>query len=176
MQFIVLATLNQWPHQGSTQRSRSDRVFIIAQLLWQRGKSIIKTGLTAKITAVSSIVLEWDNFFFPFSRVSWPVRLHLGAIYSPSQIPLPFGIGFTWLIHTVNGLYLRWKKGKFRVKLPEESGGFGFVRCASPSAINLPIWRMSSLQGRGRGGEGKRWVMCQTLHWHDAEKTQEHVN
>lgn len=99
----------QWPHQRTTQRNRNDRLFIIAQPLCQRGKSIIKTRLTAKITAVSSIVLERANFFFS-SRVSWPVHHHLGAICSPSQIPLPFGIGFTWLIHTVNGLSFQRKK------------------------------------------------------------------
>lgn len=124
---VVMATLSQWPHQRTTQRNRNDRLFIIAQPLCWRGKSIIKTRLTAKITAVSSIVLEHANFFFS-SRVSWPVQHHLGAICSPSQIPLPFGIGFTWVIHTVNGLSFQWKKKKkFCVKLPEESGGFGFV-------------------------------------------------
>lgn len=109
MKSIALATLSQWPHQRTTQRNRNDRLFIIAQPLCLRGKSIIKTRLTAKITAVSSIVLERANFFFS-SRVSWPVQHHLGAICSPSQIPLPFGIGFTWLIHTVNGLSFQWKK------------------------------------------------------------------
>ena len=150
------ATLNQWPHQRTAQRNRNDRAFIIAQPLCRRGKSIIKTRLTAKITAVSSIVLEPANFlFFPYSsRVSWPVRHHLAAICSPSQIPLPFGIGFTWLIHTLNGLTRQWekrKKDRFCVKLPEESGGFGFVRFLAPSAINLPTGRMSSLQGRTGG-------------------------
>lgn len=108
-QSIALATLSQWPHQRTTQRNRNDRLFIIAQPLCRREKSIIKTRLTAKITAVSSIVLERANFFF-LSRVSWPVQHHLGAICSPSQIPLPFGIGFTWLIHTVNGLPFQRKK------------------------------------------------------------------
>lgn len=111
MPSIALATFSQWPHQRTTQRNRNDRLFIIAQPLCRRGKSIIKTRLTAKITAVSSIVLERANFFFS-SRVSWPVQHHLGAICSPSQIPLPFGIGFTWLIHTVNGLSFQWKKKK----------------------------------------------------------------
>lgn len=64
IQAIALATFSQWPHQRTTQRNRNDRLFIIAQPLCQRGKSIIKTRLTAKITAVSSIVLEWANFFF----------------------------------------------------------------------------------------------------------------
>lgn len=64
-QSIARATLSQWPHQRTTQRNRNDRLFIIAQPLCRRGKSIIKTRLTAKITAVSSIVLERANFFFP---------------------------------------------------------------------------------------------------------------
>lgn len=143
---VAPATFSQWPHQRPTQKNRNDRLFIIAQPLCRRGKSIIKTRLTAKITAVSSIVLERANFFFLSSRVSWPVRHHLGAICSPSQIPLPFGIGFTWLIHTVNGLSLQWKKERFCVKLPKESEGFGFVRYRSLPAINLPAGRMSSLQ------------------------------
>lgn len=166
MQSAVLATLSQWPHQRTTQRNRNDRLFIIAQPLCRRGKSIIKTRLTAKITAVSSIVLEQANFFFS-SRVSWPVQHHLGAICSPSQIPLPFGIGFTWVIHTVNGLSFQWKKKKkFCVKLPEESGGFGFVG-TSLSAVNLPTGRMSSLHGRtggflvAGGSESKNWTLKQ---------------
>lgn len=65
MQSVVAATLIQWPHQRTTQRNRNDSFFIIAQPLCRRGKSIIKTRLTAKITAVSSIVLERANFFFP---------------------------------------------------------------------------------------------------------------
>lgn len=65
MQSVTLATFSPWPHQRTTQRNRNDRLFIIAQPLCQRGKSIIKTRLTAKITAVSSIVLERANFFFP---------------------------------------------------------------------------------------------------------------
>lgn len=64
MKSIALATLSQWPHQRTAQRNRNDRLFIIAQPLCLRGKSIIKTRLTAKITAVSSIVLERANFFF----------------------------------------------------------------------------------------------------------------
>lgn len=65
MQSIASATLSQWPHQRTSQKNRNDRLFIIAQPLCQRGKSIIKTRLTAKITAMSSIVLEQGNFFFP---------------------------------------------------------------------------------------------------------------
>lgn len=59
----ALATFSQWPHQRATQKERNDRFFIIAQPLCFGGKSIIKTRLTAKITAVSSIVLEPTNFF-----------------------------------------------------------------------------------------------------------------
>lgn len=61
---IAPATFSQWPHQRPTQKNGNDRLFIIAQPLCRRGKSIIKTRLTAKITAVSSIVLERANFFF----------------------------------------------------------------------------------------------------------------
>lgn len=61
---VAPATFSQWPHQRPTQKNRNDRLFIIAQPLCRRGKSIIKTRLTAKITAVSSIVLERANFFF----------------------------------------------------------------------------------------------------------------
>lgn len=43
------------------------------------------------------------------------------------------------------------KRERFCVKLPEESGGFGFVRYLALSAINLPTGRMSSLQGRTGG-------------------------
>lgn len=112
-QQIALATFSQWPHQRATQRNRNDRFFIIAQPLCQRGKSIIKTRLTAKITAVSSIMLEPANSSSPPpKRISWPVQHHLGAICSSSQIPLPFGIGFTWLIHTVNGVSFQLKKGR----------------------------------------------------------------
>lgn len=64
MQSIASATLSQWPHQRTSQKDRNDRLFIIAQPLCHRGKSIIKTRLTAKITAMSSIVLEQGNFFF----------------------------------------------------------------------------------------------------------------
>lgn len=64
-QTIAMTTLSQWPHQRTSQKNRNDRLFIIAQPLCQRGKSIIKTRLTAKITAMSSIVLEQGNFFFP---------------------------------------------------------------------------------------------------------------
>lgn len=113
MQPIALATFSQWPHQRTTQKNRNDRFFIIAQPLCWRGKSIIKTRLTAKITAVSSIVLEPANPPPPPTpRVSWPVQHHLGAICSSSQIPLPVGIGFTWLIHTVNGVPFQLKKGE----------------------------------------------------------------
>ena len=52
----ALATLSHWPHQVATQRNRNDSPFIIGRPLCLRGKSIIKTRLTAKITAVSSIV------------------------------------------------------------------------------------------------------------------------
>lgn len=62
---VAPATFSQWPHQRPTQKNRNDRFFIIAQPLCRRGKSIIKTRLTAKITAVSSIVLKRANFFFP---------------------------------------------------------------------------------------------------------------
>lgn len=61
MQPLALATFSQWPHQRTTQKNRNDRFFIIAQPLCWRRKSIIKTRLTAKITAVSSIVLEPAN-------------------------------------------------------------------------------------------------------------------
>ena len=50
------ATLSHWPHQGTTQRNRNDSPFIIGRPLCLRGKSIIKTRLTAKIKPVSSIV------------------------------------------------------------------------------------------------------------------------
>lgn len=60
-QQIALATFSQWPHQRTTQKNRNDRFFIIAQPLCRRGKSIIKTRLTAKITVVSSIMLEPAN-------------------------------------------------------------------------------------------------------------------
>lgn len=45
---------------------------------------------------------------------------------------------------------------RFCVKLPEESGGFGFVRYRSLYAINLPTGRMSSLQGRDWGAFGRQ--------------------
>lgn len=98
-------------------------------------------------------------FFLPLSRVSWPVQHHLGAICSPSQIPLPFGIGFTWLIHTVNGLSFQWRKKK-----KERDSMWNCLRShevldlsgTSLSAINLPTVRMSSLcgstEGSWRGG------------------------
>lgn len=163
MRSIVLATLSQWPHQRTTQKNRNDRLFIIAQPLCRRGKSIIKTRLTAKITAVSSIVLEQANFFS--SRVSWPVQHHLGAICSPSQIPLPFGIGFTWLIHTVNALSFQWKK-RFCVKLPEESEGFGFVG----TSLCLPLTFQQEECPHYREGLGASWglqeeVGARTGHW-----------
>lgn len=64
-QTIQLSTLSHWPHQGTAQKKRNDRLFIIGRPLCWRGKSIIKTRLTAQITAVSSIVLERGTFFFP---------------------------------------------------------------------------------------------------------------
>lgn len=67
---VAPATFSQWPHQRPTQKNRNDRLFIIAQPLCRRGKSIIKTRLTAKITAVSSIVSERANFFFFFPQGS----------------------------------------------------------------------------------------------------------
>lgn len=60
------------------------------------------------------------------------------------------------------------KKERFCVKLPEESGGFGFVRYLCLSAINLPTGRMSSLQGRtggfcrGEGGKCKHELDTET--------------
>lgn len=161
-QSTELATLSQWPHQRTTQRNRNDRLFIIAQLLCRRGKSIIKTRLTAKITAVSSIVLEQANFFS--SRVSWPVQHHLGAICSPSQIPLPFGIGFTWLIHTVNALSFQWEKRKrFCVKLPEESEGFGFVG----TALCLPLTFQQEECPHYGEGLGASWGRQWNKQWHE---------
>lgn len=53
------------------------------------------------------------------------------------------------------------------MKLPEESGGFGFVRYLAMSAINLPTGRMSSLLGKtggllgGHGGGSERWTLQQ---------------
>lgn len=125
------------PMTSSTCNTKGEEwqfFFIIAQPLCFRGKSIIKTRLTAKITAVSSIVLEPANFSQP-PRVSWPVQHHLGAICSSSQIPLPFGIGFTWLIHTVNGVSSKQKKekketekGEILCEIAWGAQGFGIVR------------------------------------------------
>ncbi len=158
MQSVVLATLSQWPHQRTTQRNRNDRLFIIAQPLCRRGKSIIKTRLTAKITAVSSIVLERANFFSS-SRVSWPVQHHLGAICSPSQIPLPSGIGFTWLIHTVNGLSFQWKKKRdsvwncLRSQEVLDSSGTSLCLPLTFQQEECPHYR----EGLGASGGGRKW-------------------
>lgn len=148
---VALATFSQWPHQRPTQKNRNDRLFIIAQPLCRRGKSIIKTRLTAKITAVSSIVLERANFFF-FLK---------GLLTSPASpwcnlLPISNPIAFwNWIYLTHS--HGEWtlppvkKRERFCVKLPKESEGFGFVRYRSLSAINLPTGRMSSLQGRTGG-------------------------
>lgn len=63
-ELAALATLSQWPHQRGAQKERNDRLFIIGRPLCHKEKSIIKTRLTAKITAASSIVQEWADFFF----------------------------------------------------------------------------------------------------------------
>lgn len=144
---IAPATFSQWPHQRLTQKNGNDRLFIIAQPLCRRGKSIIKTRLTAKITAVSSIVLERANFFFFFLK---------GLLTSPASpwcnlLPISNPIAFwNWIYLTHS--HSEWtlppvkKKERFCVKLPKESEGFGFVRYRSLAAINLPAGRMSSLQ------------------------------
>lgn len=167
MRAVALTTLSQWPHQRTTQKNRNDRLFIIAQPLCRRGKSIIKTRLTAKITAVPSIVLERANFFFS-SRVSWPVRHHLGAICSPSQIPLPFGIGFTWLIHTVNGLSLQWKKERdsvwncLRSQEVLDSSGTSLCLPLTFQQEECPHYR-ERLGASGRGWSAE--VTAQAGHW-----------
>lgn len=149
------ATLSQWPHQRTTQRNWNDRLFIIAQPLCRRRKSIIKTRLTAKITAVSSIVLERAKFFF-FLK---------GLLTSPASPwcnlllisnPIAFW-NWIYLTHSHSEwtlLPVEKKRDRFCVKLPEESGGFGFGRFLSLSAINLPTGRMSSLQRRTEGAPG----------------------
>lgn len=163
MQSIALATLSQWPHQRTTQRNRNDRLFIIAQPLCWRGKSIIKTRLTAKITAVFSIVLERAKFFFPQGSLDQSsITLVQFAPHPKSHCLLELDLPDSFTQWMDSPSEKKKKKERFCVKLPEESGGFGFVRYLSLSAINLPTGRTSSLQGRtGDGVVGlalrRRW-------------------
>lgn len=153
MQPIALATFSQWPHQGTTQKNRNDRFFIIAQPLCWRGKSIIKTRLTAKITVVSSIVLEPANS---------PPSPPKGLLTSPASpwcnlllISNPIACwNWIYLTHSHSEWSLlpaKKKEERFCVKLPEEAQGFGIVRYLSVSTINLPTGKMSSLLGKTGG-------------------------
>lgn len=177
MQSIASATLSQWPHQRTSQKDRNDRLFIIAQPLCHRGKSIIKTRLTAKITAMSSIVLEQGNFFFPQGSLDqFSITLVQFAPHLKSHCLLELDLpdSFTqWMDSPTSDK----KRERFCVKLPEESWGFGIVRYLSMSAINLPTGRMSSLQGKTggslRGGIG--WSPNPQAHTHTGDWHKEWI-
>lgn len=171
MPSVVLATLSQWPHQRTTQRNRNDRLFIIAQPLCRRGKSIIKTRLTAKITAVSSIVLEQANFFFPqgsLDQSSITLVQFAPHLKSHCLLELDLPESFTrWMDSPPS------KKKKKKEILCEIAWGVRrFWICTYPSlsAINLPTGRMSSLHGRTGAFLGlQEEVTARTGHWNKEE-------
>lgn len=144
------------------QKNRNDRLFIIAQPLCRRGKSIIKTRLTAKITAMSSIVKERDDFFFFLPQGSLDqsgITLLQFALHLKSHCLLELDLpdSFTqWMDSPSSGERKEWDSMWNCLRSHEVLDLSG----TSLSAINLPTVRMSSLrestEGSWRGGSESR--------------------
>lgn len=166
MQPIALATFSQWPHQRTTQKNRNDRFFIIAQPLCWRGKSIIKTRLTAKITAVSSIVLEPANFTPPKGLLTSPASPWCNLLLISNPIAC-------W-----NWIYLTHSHSEWS-PLPAKKRRDSVWNClrkhkvleSSGTSLCLPLtfqqercphyWERLEASGGGRGGGGVEGVRAE---------------